>query len=47
VESRPEHQAPAKRFGADVIVDFSQGDPVEQIMDLTGDGIVTPLIVFG
>ena len=33
VESRPERQALAKRFGADDIVDFTQGDPVEQIMD--------------
>ncbi len=29
----PERQALAKRFGADDIVDFTQGDPVEQIMD--------------
>ena len=36
VESRPERQALAKKFGADVIVDFAQGDPVEQIMDMTG-----------
>ena len=36
VESRPERQALAKRFGADDIVDFTQGDPVEQIMDITG-----------
>lgn len=36
VESRPERQELAERFGADVIVDFTQGDPVEQIMDLTG-----------
>ena len=31
VESRPERQAMAKKFGADDIVDFTQGDPVEQI----------------
>ena len=36
VESRPERQALAKRFGATDIVDFTRGDPVEQIMDLTG-----------
>src|SRR3954447_12419947 len=36
VESRPERQALAKKFGADVIVDFTQGDPVEQITDMTG-----------
>ncbi|GAA4560924.1 zinc-binding dehydrogenase [Pseudonocardia xishanensis] len=36
VESRPERQALAKRFGADVIVDYTRGDSVEQIMDITG-----------
>src|SRR5919112_5126526 len=42
VESRPERQALAKRFGADVIVDFTKGDRVEQIMDLTGgEGVDT------
>lgn len=48
VESRPERQALAKRFGADDIVDFSQGDPVEQIMDLTGGvGVDAALEAFG
>jgi len=48
VESRPERQALAKRFGADVIVDFSQGDPVEQIMDLTGGvGVDAAIEAFG
>lgn len=36
VESRPERIALAKEFGADEIVDFTNGDPVEQILDLTG-----------
>jgi isopropanol dehydrogenase (NADP+) len=36
VESRPERQALAKRFGADVIVDPSQDDPVPAIQKLTG-----------
>ncbi|WP_020172753.1 NAD(P)-dependent alcohol dehydrogenase [Gordonia polyisoprenivorans] len=36
VESRPERIALAQRFGADDIVDFTDGDPVAQIMDLTG-----------
>lgn len=36
VESRPERIALAQRFGADDIVDFTAGDPVAQIMDLTG-----------
>ncbi|MGE3252740.1 MAG: alcohol dehydrogenase catalytic domain-containing protein [Pseudonocardia sp.] len=48
VESRPERQALAKRFGADVIVDFTQGDPVEQIMDLTaGEGVDAAIEAFG
>ena len=36
VESVPERIALATRFGADDIVDFTRGDVVEQIMDLTG-----------
>lgn len=48
VESRPERQTLAKRFGADEIVDFSQGDPVEQIMDLTGgEGVDAAIEAFG
>src|ERR1700753_2039493 len=48
VESRPERQALARRFGADEIVDFSQGDPVEQIMDLTGgEGVDAAIEAFG
>jgi isopropanol dehydrogenase (NADP+) len=48
VESRPERQALAKRFGADNIVDFTQGDPVEQIMDLTGGvGVDAAIEAFG
>ena len=48
VESRPERQQLAKRFGADVIVDFTQGDPVEQIMDLTGgQGVDAAIEAFG
>jgi threonine dehydrogenase-like Zn-dependent dehydrogenase len=48
VESRPERQALAKRFGATDIVDFSQGDPVEQIMDLTGgEGVDAAIEAFG
>ena len=48
VESRPERQELAKRFGADVIVDFTQGDPVEQIMDLTGgQGVDAAIEAFG
>lgn len=48
VESRPERQALAKRFGATDIVDFTQGDPVEQIMDLTGgQGVDGAVEAFG
>ena len=48
VESRPERQALAKRFGADDIVDFTQGDPVEQIMDITGgEGVDAAIEAFG
>lgn len=48
VESRPERQALAKRFGADVIIDFTQGDPVEQIMDITGGvGVDAAIEAFG
>jgi threonine dehydrogenase-like Zn-dependent dehydrogenase len=48
VESRPERQELAKRFGADVLVDFTQGDPVEQIMDLTGgQGVDAAIEAFG
>jgi threonine dehydrogenase-like Zn-dependent dehydrogenase len=48
VESRPERQQLAKRFGADVIVDFTEGDPVEQIMDLTGgQGVDAAIEAFG
>ncbi|MFW0793410.1 NAD(P)-dependent alcohol dehydrogenase [Gordonia sp. CPCC 205515] len=36
VESIPERIELSKRFGADDVVDFTDGDPVEQIMDLTG-----------
>jgi isopropanol dehydrogenase (NADP+) len=36
VESVPERIALSKQFGADHIVDFTQGDVVEQIMDITG-----------
>lgn len=48
VEARPERQELARRFGADDIIDFSQGDPVEQIMDLTGgEGVDAAIEAFG
>jgi threonine dehydrogenase-like Zn-dependent dehydrogenase len=36
VESKPDRQKLAKRFGADLIVDPTRGDTVEQIMKATG-----------
>jgi threonine dehydrogenase-like Zn-dependent dehydrogenase len=48
VESRPERQALARRFGADVVIDHTDGDPVEQIMDLTGGvGVDAAIEAFG
>lgn len=48
VESRPERQELARRFGADEIIDFSNGDPVAQIMDLTGGlGVDAAVEAFG
>lgn len=48
VESRPERQEMAKRFGADDIVDFTNGDPVDQIMELTGgQGVDAAIEAFG
>jgi len=38
VESKPDRKALAKKLGADVVVDPTQGDPVEQIKQLT-DGL--------
>ncbi|WP_420123347.1 NAD(P)-dependent alcohol dehydrogenase [Nakamurella sp.] len=48
VESRPERQELARRFGADEIIDFSNGDPVQQILDLTdGAGVDAAIEAFG
>jgi threonine dehydrogenase-like Zn-dependent dehydrogenase len=48
VESRPERQKLAQHFGADHIVDFTKGDPVEQIMNLTdGVGVDAAIEAFG
>lgn len=38
VESMPERQALARRYGADHVVDFTKTDPVQAILDLT-DGL--------
>lgn len=48
VESRPERQKLAESFGADAIVDFTEGDPVDQIMELTGGvGVDAAIEAFG
>lgn len=48
VESVPNRQELARRFGADVVVDHTVGDPVEQILDLTGGkGVDAAIEAFG
>lgn len=48
VESRPDRQEMARKFGADDIVDFTKGDAVEQIMELTGgEGVDGAIEAFG
>jgi len=48
VESKPERQKLAQQFGADVIVDYSKGDPVEQLMEQTdGQGVDAAIEAFG
>jgi threonine dehydrogenase-like Zn-dependent dehydrogenase len=48
VEAVPERQELARRFGADVVVDYTQGDTVEQILDLTdGEGVDAAIEAFG
>jgi isopropanol dehydrogenase (NADP+) len=48
VESVPKRQDLARRYGADVIVDFTKGDTVEQILALTdGVGVDTAIEALG
>ena len=48
VESVPKRQELVRRFGADVIVDHTQGDPVEQIMKATdGEGVDAAIEALG
>jgi threonine dehydrogenase-like Zn-dependent dehydrogenase len=48
VESVPKRQELARLFGADVIVDHTAGDPVEQILRLTGGtGVDAAIEAFG
>lgn len=48
VESVPARQELARRFGADLIVDHTQGDPVARIMELTdGQGVDAAIEALG
>ncbi len=48
VDTVPERLAVAKRLGADIVVDFKKGDPVEQIMKLTdGRGVDVAIEALG
>ena len=48
VESRPERQDLARRFGADHVVDFTKGDAVTQILELTdGEGVDAAIEAYG
>lgn len=48
VDTVPERLAVAKRLGADIVVDFKKGDPVEQIMQLTdGRGVDVAIEALG
>jgi threonine dehydrogenase-like Zn-dependent dehydrogenase len=48
VDTVPERLAVAKKLGADIVVDFKKGDPVEQIMALTdGRGVDVAIEALG
>lgn len=48
VESVPERQELARNYGADVVVDFTEGDVVQQILDLTdGEGVDAAIEALG
>jgi len=48
VETVPQRQDLARNYGADEIVDFAEGDPVEQILELTdGEGVDTAIEALG
>jgi threonine dehydrogenase-like Zn-dependent dehydrogenase len=48
VETVPNRQELARTYGADDIVDFADGDPVEQIMELTdGEGVDAAIEALG
>lgn len=48
VDTVPERLAVARKLGADIVVDFKKGDPVEQIMQLTdGRGVDVAIEALG
>lgn len=48
VESQLERQELARRFGADVIIGYTEGDPIEQILELTdGEGVAAAIEALG
>ena len=48
VESVPVRQELARRFGADLVVDHTQRDPIKQIFELTdGEGVDAAIEAFG
>ncbi|MFW6205132.1 MAG: NAD(P)-dependent alcohol dehydrogenase [Actinomycetota bacterium] len=48
VEAKEDRKKLAEQFGADVIVDFTEGDPVDQILELTdGEGVDAAIEAFG
>jgi isopropanol dehydrogenase (NADP+) len=48
VESKPNRVELSRRFGADVVVDPTQGDPVQQILELTsGEGVDSAIEALG
>ncbi|QJW94979.1 NAD(P)-dependent alcohol dehydrogenase [Frigoriglobus tundricola] len=48
VESVPRRKDLARRFGADAVVDFTEGDPVRAVLDLTGgEGVDSAIEALG
>lgn len=47
VEGRPDRAKLARQFGADVVIDPSEGDAAEQIMELTGGGVDSAIEALG
>jgi threonine dehydrogenase-like Zn-dependent dehydrogenase len=47
VESDSKRRTLAKFFGADVVIDFTKTDPVEEIIRLTGDGVDSAIEALG